>query len=343
MTNETSPILQNQSKSIISSNYGVRTHPITGEVESFHKGVDFAVPIGTPIYALKSGTVTRSSYENGFGNRISIKYGDDKYEGFYAHLSEILVKEKAYVTAGQLIGYSGNTGQSSGPHLHYEEAYFIDNPEYIEGNGSREYLKQHRDPTPSINESMDWLKTPISNIKIIYESPIGLNLVELFRQNQELQNDISEGGASQAEIIYYDENQESESYDIFSQDSLVKLADSGLIATDAQYTDGDGNVTPKYYLDKDGNRVDANEVSFTTQGNNDESYVMVESDVSAPLSDGTTAPLSSIIEMGQIAQGSLGGSTSLNKEYKNKNFTNSWWIKNLQNSGNILDKNLQIH
>ncbi len=120
----TSLIFQKQSNSRISSNYGIRTDPVTGEVGVFHKGTDFAVPVGTPIYALKSGEVTRSSYESGFGERISVRYDDDiKYDSFYGHLKTRLVDKNYYVEAGQLIGYSGNTGKSSGPHLHYEEAY----------------------------------------------------------------------------------------------------------------------------------------------------------------------------------------------------------------------------
>lgn len=103
----------------ISSEYGKRTHPITREVK-YHRGQDFAVNIGTPIYAPADGVVevTRASNQ-GSGNflRLQHAYG---FSSSYSHMQKFSVKSGDFVQKGDLVGYSGNSGLSSGPHLHYE-------------------------------------------------------------------------------------------------------------------------------------------------------------------------------------------------------------------------------
>ena len=85
-----------------------------------HKGIDFSVPIGTPIMATADGIVTKAiNSKTGFGNHILIEH-DGAYETLYAHLSELFVIETQTVKKGDFIGYSGNSGRSTGPHLHYE-------------------------------------------------------------------------------------------------------------------------------------------------------------------------------------------------------------------------------
>ncbi len=285
----TSPIFKDQSDIIISSNYGVRTDPFTGETGVFHRGTDFAVPIETPIYALKSGNVTRSGYEDGFGKRISIRYdGDIKYDAFYGHLDSILISEGQYVEVGQLIGYSGNTGKSSGPHLHYEEAYFVKNPEYEIGGDTSEFLKVTRDPAPNLNASMGWLEVPTSNVQIVYETPVGLGLVELFKQNQELQKEISDSAAEKVDVIYYDENEESESYNISAKDQEATLKNSGLLAQNQQYTD------------KDGNSISQQEAIFTVEDSNGNINTIQKEGVMTTLKDGTKALLSAVVEMTEV-------------------------------------------
>ncbi|ELH0896225.1 peptidoglycan DD-metalloendopeptidase family protein [Vibrio fluvialis] len=103
----------------ISSGYGKRVHPVTGKVK-FHRGQDFAVNTGTPVYAPADGVVevTRAS-SKGSGNflRLQHSYG---FTSSYSHLQKFAVKSGDFIQKGDLIGYSGNSGLSSGPHLHYE-------------------------------------------------------------------------------------------------------------------------------------------------------------------------------------------------------------------------------
>lgn len=103
----------------MASGYGRRVDPVYGTVR-FHEGMDFAAPIGTPVYATGNGTVTAAGRNtSGYGNVVDIDHGFN-YLTRYAHLSEVLVKSGQHVKRGDLIGKVGNTGKSTGPHLHYE-------------------------------------------------------------------------------------------------------------------------------------------------------------------------------------------------------------------------------
>ena len=104
----------------LSSSYGMRKHPILG-YNKMHRGTDFAAPSGTPIMASGSGTVTRARWCGGGGNCVKIKH-NSTYETIYAHMKAFAkgIKEGRKVKQGQIIGYVGSTGMSTGPHLHYE-------------------------------------------------------------------------------------------------------------------------------------------------------------------------------------------------------------------------------
>ena len=104
----------------LSSSFGLRKHPILGYTK-MHKGTDFAARSGTPIMASGSGTVTRARWCGGGGNCIKIKH-NSTYETIYAHMKNFAkgIKEGRKVKQGQIIGYVGSTGMSTGPHLHYE-------------------------------------------------------------------------------------------------------------------------------------------------------------------------------------------------------------------------------
>lgn len=145
----------NVMESTFISGFGMRIHPVTGHGH-FHAGLDFACPSGTPIYATGNGEITFAGASgHGYGNYVDINHGN----GFltkYAHMSKVIVEVGQNVKRGDLIGYSGNTGLSTGPHLHYE----------IERNGEKvnpldffydispiEYLEKKNQKAPSI--SMD--------------------------------------------------------------------------------------------------------------------------------------------------------------------------------------------
>jgi murein DD-endopeptidase MepM/ murein hydrolase activator NlpD len=103
----------------------MRRHPKTGK-QQMHWGVDIKVPVGTSVQSTGRGVVLRAGWQNdknpkeGFGRRVVIDHGRGVYS-YYGHLSEISVKKGDSITRGTAIGKSGNTGSSSGPHLHYEE------------------------------------------------------------------------------------------------------------------------------------------------------------------------------------------------------------------------------
>ena len=104
------------------SAFGMRVHPISKKWK-MHEGVDLSAPQGTPIYAAKSGKVTTTSYQaSGAGYYVSINHGDG-FASIYMHMTHYIVKPGDYVSAGQVIGYVGSTGASTGPHLHFGISY----------------------------------------------------------------------------------------------------------------------------------------------------------------------------------------------------------------------------
>ena len=105
----------------ITSGFGVRADPMTRGL-SMHEGIDFVAPVGTPVHATAAGTVLRSGRSGAYGELVEVAHAD----GFvtrYAHLSRRRVDEGDRIQSGQVIGLLGNTGRSTGPHLHYEVIY----------------------------------------------------------------------------------------------------------------------------------------------------------------------------------------------------------------------------
>ncbi|MFC3747590.1 murein hydrolase activator EnvC family protein [Paenibacillus sp. GCM10012306] len=115
------PLLRPVGGARISSPYGYRTHPVTGEVGKLHTGTDFAVPQGTSIHAADSGTVIVAESWSGYGNCVIIDHGGGMWT-LYGHIRNggIKVKVGEHVSRGQVIAESGSTGRSTGPHLHFE-------------------------------------------------------------------------------------------------------------------------------------------------------------------------------------------------------------------------------
>ena len=104
--------------SSMTSGFGIRRHPIFGDLR-LHSGVDLAAAMGTPVYASAPGYVSSANWAGGYGLLVAIEHAGGM-QTRYGHLSRAAVSDGQYVTAGTVIGYVGSTGNSTGPHLHYE-------------------------------------------------------------------------------------------------------------------------------------------------------------------------------------------------------------------------------
>ena len=106
---------------VLTSKYGYRPHPVTGRYQ-FHEGIDLRAAVGTRVYASQKGKVIFAGRKNGYGKIVGIEHAGD-FTTWYGHLSRIRVKDGQTVNRGKVIGLSGNTGISTGPHLHFEIRY----------------------------------------------------------------------------------------------------------------------------------------------------------------------------------------------------------------------------
>lgn len=105
-------------KGRLTSLFGPRIHPIY-HTPDFHTGIDLAVPVGTPVHAAAAGKVVQAGWQGGYGLLLVIDHGNG-LSTYYGHLSEVLVRVGQFVEQGQVVARSGNTGLSTGPHLHFE-------------------------------------------------------------------------------------------------------------------------------------------------------------------------------------------------------------------------------
>ena len=138
----------------LSSNFGMRKHPISG-YNKMHKGVDFAAPKGTPIYAGGNGIIEYVGINGGYGKYIRIRHNNE-YKTAYAHLSNYKkgITKGVRVIQGDIIGFVGSTGNSTGPHLHYEIIYQgkhinplklkLPSGKVLEGNELERFKKQFK-------------------------------------------------------------------------------------------------------------------------------------------------------------------------------------------------------
>ena len=140
----------------LSSSYGKRKHPILGYTK-MHTGTDFAAPTGTPIMASGDGKVVKAGWCGGGGNCVKIKH-NTKYQTVYAHMSKFGrgIKKGARVKQGQIIGYVGSTGLSTGPHLHYE----------VIENGKKINSQKLKLPSGKVLKGDDRKNFEVSKIKI---------------------------------------------------------------------------------------------------------------------------------------------------------------------------------
>jgi len=105
----------------ITSPYGYRIHPITNEYK-FHNGIDLRAAIGTPIYSIEDGIIEDVNYNSSGGNQIFVKHNNN-YRTTFSHLDRTVKNKGDQVIKGELIAYSGNTGSSTAPHIHYTVKY----------------------------------------------------------------------------------------------------------------------------------------------------------------------------------------------------------------------------
>tara|TARA_B100002051_G_C16297968_1_gene421403 strand:- start:157 stop:597 length:441 start_codon:yes stop_codon:yes gene_type:complete len=133
----------------------MRKHPILG-FNKMHRGTDFAAPTGTPVMASGDGTIKKAGWCGGGGNCVKIKH-NSTYSTVYAHLSKFGrgIKKNVKVKQGQVIGYVGNTGMSTGPHLHYE----------VIENGKKVNSQTLKLPSGKILKGEERKKFEISKIK----------------------------------------------------------------------------------------------------------------------------------------------------------------------------------
>lgn len=122
----------------VTSRFGYRRHPIS-KVDAHHDGIDIAMPEGTPVRATAKGIVEFAGWQSGYGYVVIISHGNG-YQTVYGHNSRLVVKPGQHVSEGQVIAYSGSTGTSTGPHLHYEvrkDGRAIDPAPYLRRAGIR--------------------------------------------------------------------------------------------------------------------------------------------------------------------------------------------------------------
>ncbi|TAM98128.1 MAG: M23 family metallopeptidase [Rhizobiaceae bacterium] len=112
------PLADPEPGAVVTSGFGVRTDPMLG-IPALHPGIDFRSPVGKKVPATAAGVVTHAGWDGGYGKMVEIDHGNG-YATRYGHLSEVDVKVGEKVKLGQIIGKSGSTGRSTGPHLHYE-------------------------------------------------------------------------------------------------------------------------------------------------------------------------------------------------------------------------------
>ena len=163
---------------IITSPFGLRLHPVTLDKVSMHNGLDFSAPENTYIYAQWNGVVSRTYYSESGGNTIEISHGKD-LKTLYMHLNEFKVEVGDVVKQYQLIGLSGNTGMSTGPHLHfgvYLDGQYI-NPVYLYGNKGLQAFKTYISSYPEKNLEIDEISKILKNkpSKLIEEDELIIN------------------------------------------------------------------------------------------------------------------------------------------------------------------------
>ncbi|KJV69190.1 peptidase M23 family protein [Candidatus Neoehrlichia lotoris str. RAC413] len=161
--------IDNNGAFYISSKFGVRKHPIYG-YSKFHKGVDYAAPIGTPIRAAGDGVIEFVGINGGYGKYIRIRH-NRLYSTAYAHINNVHIgiRKGLTVKQGQIIAYVGNTGSSTGPHLHYEVLYKGKHIDPQKVQETREIVKIPKNELPSFQLTMNNIKRTLKSTPYVTE------------------------------------------------------------------------------------------------------------------------------------------------------------------------------
>ena len=154
----------------VTSAFGYRTHPVTGEKTSFHNGADYRAAIGTPLYAVADGKVVISKVNGGGVTKGYGYYQAIEHDGFvslYGHMKELFLDVRDVVQAGDFIGYSGGTGASTGAHLHfeirlgsYDSAFWLKETtgQYVKTVDPQVFLMEERGEEDMSEEISEWAK-----------------------------------------------------------------------------------------------------------------------------------------------------------------------------------------
>lgn len=194
------PTLNDNKKYRISSHFNPRRlHPVTKRIAP-HNGVDFAMPIGTPLVAAGDGEVVIARFSATAGNYVAIRHGK-QYSTRYLHMNKITVRPGQIVKRGDLIGYSGNTGRSTGPHLHYE--FLVDNkhvdpmkmtlprPEGLKNSDLKEFVTYADTVKTKFTESFELYKQ--EQAKLAEEKKIAEEKLKLEQAAEATANAAQEG------------------------------------------------------------------------------------------------------------------------------------------------------
>ena len=197
----------------VTSRFGERNDPFTGKPHKPHNGMDFAVAIGTGVYAVGDGVVEASGYQDpkdvdaGLGLRVRIKHETPDARSYYGHLQSVCVKENDKVERGQLIGFSGNTGHSTGAHLHFEIREKNKNGDYVAVDPSPMMLKfateeQNQDDAQNFKELLEY---PEEHRRAIYDQKRRATSIVTTALEEMYIGDPNFGKILQKELAMFDE------------------------------------------------------------------------------------------------------------------------------------------
>ncbi len=195
------PVLSDKKFRISSPFNPARLHPITGRI-SPHNGTDFAMPVGTPVVAAGDGEIVVARYGPAAGNYVAIRHGR-QYMTRYLHLSRFVVKPGQIVKRGDIIGYSGNTGRSTGPHLHYE--FHVNNrpvnplkidlprPEGLVGDDLKEFKKYAETVKAKLDDAIKNMPAVTATTSNATDAVVGSNATTVvpISQSEKAQNEIT--------------------------------------------------------------------------------------------------------------------------------------------------------